>query len=197
MRHFDGQRLVIATHNRGKLGEFTEMLSPYVKDIIAAGDVGLPEPEETGTTFAENALLKAHAAAQASGTPALADDSGLCVAGLGNKPGIYSARWGGPHKDFSIAMARIHHELGASSDRSAHFVCVLALAWPGGHIETVEGRVDGYITWPPRGDKGHGYDPFFVPVGHTHTFAEMASEEKHAVSHRGIALRKIIPLFGA
>jgi XTP/dITP diphosphohydrolase len=184
-------RLVIATHNQGKLGEFADMLSLYVREIISAGSLGLPEPTETGTTFAENALLKANAAAKASGIVALADDSGLCVNALGGQPGIYSARWAGPGKDFNFAMKKIHEELGDKTDRSAYFTCVLALAWPNGHHELIEGRIDGHLVWPPRGDHGHGYDPVFVPNGHSRTFAEMAPEEKHAISHRGIAVHKL------
>jgi XTP/dITP diphosphohydrolase len=192
--HFS--RLVIATHNPGKLREFAEMLAAHVKNVASAGDLGLPEPEETGTTFAENAILKAQAAAKASGSIALADDSGLCVNALGGAPGIYSARWGGPNKDFVAAMKRVHDELGDSTDRSAHFICVLALAGPDGELELFEGRLDGHIIWPPRGDRGHGYDPFFVPTGHDRTCAEMEGVEKHAISHRGIAVRKLLTRLG-
>ncbi len=192
MRQFDGHRLVLATHNNGKLREFAALLALYVKDMVSAGDLRLPEPEETGNTFADNAILKARAAAKLSGSPALADDSGLCVTALNNQPGIYSARWGGPAKDFQMAMKRVHDELDGALDRSAHFICVLALAWPNGDAETFEGRVDGHIVWPPRGDKGHGYDPVFVPLGHDRTFGEMEPGEKHAISHRGIAVRRLI-----
>lgn len=192
MRRFEGDRLIIATHNKGKLREFGALLGFYVKDIVSAGDLGLPEPDETGATFLDNAILKARAAAKASGSPALADDSGLCVTALNGAPGIYSARWGGPDKDFSIAMQRVHQDLGENPDHSAYFICVLALAWPDGHAETAEGRVDGTIIWPPRGDGGHGYDPVFVPVNHHHTFAEMPAEEKDALSHRGKAVRELI-----
>src|SRR4029077_2213956 len=156
------------------------------------GDLNLPEPEETGTSFHENAVLKARTAALASGIPALADDSGLCVTALKGMPGIYSARWAGPGKDFKPAMQRVHDEIGNNKDRSAHFLCVLALAWPDGHIETIEGRVDGAINWPPRGDQGHGYDPFFVPIGESRSFAEMADREKDAISHRGKATRELV-----
>jgi XTP/dITP diphosphohydrolase len=192
MRRFEGDRLVIATHNKGKLREFGSLLGFYTKDIVSAGGLGLPEPEETGATFAENAILKARAAAKASGSFALADDSGLCVTALGGAPGIYSARWGGPARDFDIAMKRVNDELGDAKDRSAYFICMLALAWPDQHVETVEGRVDGEIVWPPRGDGGMGYDPIFKPAGHHHTFAEMPAEEKDALSHRGKAARELI-----
>jgi len=192
MRHVVGDRLVIATHNKGKLREFATLLEFHVKNIISSGDLGLPEPEETGTTFAENAILKARAAAKAADNVALADDSGLCVTALGGAPGIFSARWAGPAKDFEMAMRRVNEELASAQDRSAAFVCVLALAWPDQHAETVEGRVDGSIIWPPRGEQGHGYDPVFVPAGHHHTFAEMPPEEKDALSHRGKAARELI-----
>ncbi len=192
LRQFDGQRLVIATHNVGKLREFRELLAPYVRSIVSSGELHLPEPEETGTTFAENAILKAMQAAKLADDVALADDSGLCVTALNNQPGIYSARWGGPTKDFAAAMKRVHVEMGDTADRSAHFICVLALAWPDGHHEILEGRIDGHIIWPPRGDKGHGYDPFFVPQGHDRTFGEMDGDEKNAISHRGVAVHKLI-----
>ena len=192
MRAFTGHRLVIATHNPGKLKEFGSLLSPYIENIISAGDLGLPEPEETGTTFIANAILKATAAAKATESLALADDSGLCVTALHDEPGIYSARWAGPSKDFHPVMERIHKDLGSNPDRSAHFISVLALAWPDGHKEIFEGRVDGHIIWPPRGNEGHGYDPFFVPAGHKATFGEMNPEEKNALSHRAMAVRKLV-----
>lgn len=199
MRRFTGQRLVIATHNPGKLKEFAALLAPYVAQIVSAGDLGLPEPEETGTSFTENAVLKARTAAQAAQAPALADDSGLCVAALGGRPGIHSARYAeGPQgKDFPRAMEKLHNELGSTTDRSAYFACVLALAWPDGHMETIEGRVDGQIIWPPRGTGGHGYDPAFVPNGHQQTFAEMDEAQKNAISHRGVAVQKLIRTFFA
>lgn len=193
MRKFDGHRLVVATHNPGKLREFAELLALYVKDMVSAGDLHLPEPEEIGATFADNAILKARAAAKLAGSPALADDSGLCVTALNNQPGIFSARWAGPTKDFPAAMKRVHDELDGALDRAAHFICILALAWPNGDMETFEGRVDGYIVWPPRGDNGHGYDPIFAPRGHDRTFGEMEAAEKHAISHRSIAVHKLIP----
>ncbi len=184
-------RLVIATHNKGKLREFQALLSPFVGEMVSAGELGLPEPEETGTTFQENALIKARAAAKASRLPALADDSGLCVKALSGEPGIYSARWAGPGKDFMKAMRRIHEELAENEDRSAFFIAALALVWPDGREELFEGRCEGTIVWPPRGDKGHGYDPCFQPAGETRTFAEMKAAEKDAQSHRGRAVRAL------
>lgn len=190
-RIFDGDTLVIATHNPGKLREIAELLAPYAADFRSAGELGLAEPEETGSTFVANAALKARAAAEASGRAALADDSGLAVVGLDGAPGIYSARWAGPGKDFALAMARVNAELGDNPDRRAYFVCALALAWPDGHVETVEGRVYGTLTREPRGERGFGYDPIFVPDGHAVTFAEMAPAEKHAMSHRADAFRQL------
>jgi XTP/dITP diphosphohydrolase len=186
-------RLVIATHNAGKLREFSELLKPFVPEIVSAGHLGLPSPEETGTTFAENALLKAKAAAIASGIVALADDSGLCVNALGGKPGIYSARWAAD--GISVAMNRIQEELGDTADRSAFFVCVLSLCWPDGHCESFEGHVDGIIARQPRGAHGHGYDPIFIPNGHETTFAEMAEAEKNKISHRGVATKLLVDDF--
>lgn len=188
-------RLVIATHNAGKLREFADLLQPYVTEITSAGELGLPSPVESGTTFAENAILKAKAAAQATGSLALADDSGLCITALGGKPGIYSARWVKP--DIATAMQRIQDELGDAPDRTAYFICVLALYWPDGRFETLEGRVNGTIAPAPRGTNGHGYDPIFVPDGYTVTFAEMHDEEKNAISHRGVAIRALIERMGS
>lgn len=188
-------RLVIASHNAGKVREIAELLGPHGMEPVSAGALGLPEPEETGTTFIANAELKALASATASGLPALADDSGLCVSALGGDPGIYSARWAGETKDFSLAMARIHQALeavGPSAPRDAHFICALSLAWPDGHVESFEGRVDGSLVWPPRGDRGFGYDPIFVPQGHAITFAEMDPAAKHAMSHRADAFRQLV-----
>lgn len=188
-------RLVIASHNAGKVREIAELLGPHGMEPVSAGALGLPEPEETGTTFIANAELKALASATASGLPALADDSGLCVSALGGDPGIYSARWAGETKDFSLAMAKIHQALEASgpdAPRDAHFICALSLAWPDGHVESFEGRVDGSLVWPPRGDKGFGYDPIFVPQGHAITFAEMDPAAKHAMSHRADAFRQLV-----
>lgn len=195
MRHFSGDRLVIATHNAGKLEEVRQALGVRGPSIVAAGELGLQEPEETGSTFEENAALKARAAALASGCVALADDSGLCVAGLEGRPGIYSARWAGPNKDFHAAMERIFRELGQSGAARAAFVCVLALAWPDGQVQTVEGRCEGSLLRQPRGDKGMGYDPWFVPEGYDRTFAEMEAEEKNVLSHRGKALAKFMEVF--
>jgi XTP/dITP diphosphohydrolase len=192
LRRFEGGRLVIASHNPGKVGEIHDLLAPYGAEVVSAGELGLPEPEETGETFEANALLKAHAAAAAAGLPALADDSGLAVAALGGAPGIYSARWAGPGKDFAAAMQRVERELGETPDRRAEFVCALVLAWPDGHAETVRGTVTGTLVRPPRGEHGFGYDPMFVPDGHTRTFGEMAPEEKHAISHRADAFGKLV-----
>lgn len=191
-RKFSGPRLVIASHNAGKVREIGELLAPFGTQVVSAGALGLPEPEETGTTFGANAELKALAAARAANLPALADDSGLAVTALGGDPGIYSARWAGPAKDFATAMALVEQKLGDAADRSAHFVCALALAWPDGHVETVEGRVGGTLVWPPRGAKGFGYDPVFLPKGATLTFAEMAPEAKHAISHRADAFAQLV-----
>jgi XTP/dITP diphosphohydrolase len=179
-------RVVIATHNPGKLTEMRELLEPFGIEAVSAGDLGLPEPDETGTMFAENAAIKARAAVAASGLPAFADDSGLCVEALDGAPGLFSARWAGPTKDFAAAMARIDAELGrrgASSPerRRAHFVSALILAWPDGHEELFEGRVHGDLVWPPRGTRGFGYDPMFRPDGHQRTFGEMSSDEKHGI----------------
>ncbi|MBC7906210.1 MAG: non-canonical purine NTP pyrophosphatase, partial [Rhodospirillaceae bacterium] len=169
-----------------------ELPAPYGVDVVSAGDLGLAEPEETGTTFVANAELKAHAAAQASGLPALADDSGLAVDGLGGDPGIYSARWAGPSKDFQAAMALVNEKLGNNPDRSGCFICALALAWPDGHCETFEGVVGGELVWPPRGLAGFGYDPMFQPAGHAVTFGEMDPHAKHAISHRADAFHKLV-----
>lgn len=191
-RKFAGGTLVIASHNAGKVREIGELLAPFGADVISAGTLGLAEPEETGTTFAANAQLKALAAAKAANLPALADDSGLAVDGLGGDPGIYSARWAGPSKDFNAAMAQVVDKLGANPDRNARFVCALTLAWPDGHCETFEGVVEGDLVWPPRGSHGFGYDPIFQPKGHAVTFGEMDPESKHAISHRADAFRKLV-----
>ncbi len=185
-------RIVIATHNAGKLREFKELLQPFAVDIVSSGELGLASPEETGTTFAENALLKAKAAALASGSLALADDSGLCINALGGKPGLYSARWAGPAHDFSIAMQRVQDELGGAANRSACFICALVLCWPDGSSKLIEGRVDGMIAREPKGIFGHGYDPIFIPEGHDRTFAEIPDEEKNAISHRGKAIKALV-----
>jgi XTP/dITP diphosphohydrolase len=186
-------RLLIATHNPGKLAEMRELLAPFKIEAISAGEMGLPEPDETGTSFRANARIKAEAAAMASGLPAFADDSGLAVDALDGAPGIYSARWAGPDKNFRGAMATIEQKLqeaGASeaAQRQAHFVSALCVAWPDGHVEEFEARVDGTIVWPPRGDKGFGYDPIFLPDGQRRTFGEMPSDEKHGLPPRGKGL---------
>lgn len=192
MRIFEGDELLIATHNSGKAKEISELLSDYVPNFCTAGDLGLPEPEETGVTFVENAILKAQAAAQRSGKVSLADDSGLAVNALNGDPGVYSARWGGVDKDFDLAMCKVHDMLGDTDDRSAYFVCVLALGWPDGHSEVFEGRVHGDIIWPMRGDKGFGYDPIFQANGYDITFAEMEPTDKHAISHRAHAFDLLV-----
>lgn len=187
-----GETLVIASHNKGKLKEIGELLAPYDIKCISAGDLNLDEPEETGTTFVANAELKAVAAAKASGHKALADDSGFAVKALGGDPGIYSARWAGPEKDFNLAMQKVHDKLEAHDDKAAAFICVLSLCDPLGNVVSFEGRVDGHMVWPPRGDKGFGYDPVFVAEGHTETFAEIEPQDKHAISHRADAFAKFI-----
>jgi XTP/dITP diphosphohydrolase len=186
-------RLVIATHNPGKLAEMRHLLAPYGIDAISAGELGLQEPDETGMTFRDNARIKARAAAAATGLPAFADDSGLAVDALDGAPGIHSARWAGPDKNFNLAMETIEEKLrerGASAPdrRKAHFVSALAVAWPDGHVEDFEAQVDGVLVWPPRGDKGFGYDPMFLPDGHERTFGEMGSAEKHGLPPRGSGL---------
>lgn len=201
-RRLEGQ-ILIATHNAGKLREMRELLAPYGITAVSAGELGLPEPEETGTTFRDNAEIKARVGAQASGLPSFADDSGLCVEGLGGQPGVYSARWANG-KDFMGAMTRIDAELRdrgllAPDERKAWFVSALCIAWPDGHVEHFEGRIDGVLVWPPRGTAGFGYDPMFLPEGHERTFGEMSSEEKHglpkdgsrALSHRARAFQDL------
>ena len=189
-----GTRIVVATHNTGKLVEIRDLLAPLGLDAVAAGDLGLPEPEETGTSFAANAILKAEAAANAAGLPALSDDSGLCVDALGGDPGIYSARWAGPEKDFARAMRLVAEKLEekkavTDAARGAHFVCALALARPGLPTEVFEGRVSGHLVWPPRGARGFGYDPMFLAEGQSLTFGEMEPAAKHAMSHRARAFK--------
>jgi XTP/dITP diphosphohydrolase len=186
-------RLVIATHNPGKLAEMRQLLAPYSIDATSAGELGLKEPDETGMTFRDNARIKAAAAAQATGQPAFADDSGLAVEALDGAPGIYSARWAGPDRNFHRAMVTVEqqlHERGATTPerRRAHFVSALCVAWPDGHAEEFEARVAGKLVWPPRGDKGFGYDPMFLPDGHARTFGEMSSDEKHGLPPRGKGL---------
>jgi XTP/dITP diphosphohydrolase len=183
VRRLEGGRIVVATHNKGKLAEIRDLLAPHGIETVSAAELALPEPEETGETFEANAALKALAAATASGLPALADDSGLCVAALGGQPGVFSARWAGEDKDFARAMRNIEELLaqGGTGDRRAHFVAALCLAWPDGHTETVRGEVHGHLVWPPRGDAGFGYDPMFLPEGESRTFGEMSAEEKHGL----------------
>jgi XTP/dITP diphosphohydrolase len=191
-RRIEG-KLVIATHNPGKLAEMRELLAPHGIEAVSAGELGLDEPEETGKTFMANARIKAIAAAKAANLPAFADDSGIVVDALDGAPGIYSARWAGPNKDFNDAMARIERllqERGAITPekRSAHFVSALCVAWPDDHLEEVEARVDGTLVWPPRGTAGFGYDPMFQPEGHLRTFGEMTSIEKHGLPPHGLGL---------
>ena len=193
-----GDKLVIATHNSGKFKEISALLVPYGIECVGAADLDLPEPEETGVTFVDNAELKARQASDLTGLPALADDSGLCVDALGGMPGIFSARWADARegsRDFAVAMQRVWEALEACGPRAshdAHFVCALAIAWPtDGQAEAFEGRVEGSLVWPPRGDRGFGYDPMFVPAGRDVTFGEMDPDEKHAISHRAKAFRKL------
>ncbi len=195
-------KLVIATHNAGKLKEIQALLAPYGIECLSAGALGLPEPAETGTTFVENALIKAQAAAQASQIASLADDSGLCVDALGGAPGVYTADWaeadvfeGGPRRDWYMAMGKVEGklaELGPDTPRGAYFACVLAIAWPDGQTAVYEGRASGTLTWPPRGTLGFGYDPVFVPAGYDRTFAELDPAEKHEISHRADAFAKLV-----
>ena len=188
-------KLVIASHNPGKVREIGELLAPFGIKTVSAAALDLPEPDETGTTFIANAELKAMQAADLSGLPALADDSGLCVEALNGDPGIFSARWAGETKDFGLAMQLVWDAIqakGPDAGHDAHFVCALALAWPDGHVEVFEGRVDGTISWPPRGTKGFGYDAIFQPNGHTVSFGEMEPEKKHAMSHRADAFAQMV-----
>ncbi len=186
-------KVVIATHNHGKLVEMRDLLAPFGLEAVSAAELSLPEPEETGVTFAENAAIKALAATKATGLPAFADDSGICIEALGGEPGIYSARWAGPEKDFDRAMRHIEELLQAKGamlpeQRKAWFVSALTVAWPDGHLAEVEGRVDGTLVWPPRGPAGFGYDPMFLPEGDTRTFGEMSREEKHGLPPLGRGL---------
>jgi len=201
-RRLGSGKLVIATHNAGKLKEISALLQPYGMNCISAGALGLPEPQETGTTFVANALIKAHAASQASGLPALADDSGLSVAALDGRPGVYTADWaerqwfeGPPGRDWSMAMGKVEGmlaALGPEATRDAWFTCVLAIVWPDGQEAVYEGRANGTLTWPPRGAMGFGYDPVFVSTGYERTFAELDSQEKHAISHRADAFAGLV-----
>ena len=195
-RHFTESKLVIASHNPGKVKEIAALLEPFGCDVVSAIALGLEEPEETGSTFAANAELKARAAGQASGLVTLADDSGLAVTALGGAPGVFSARWAGPDKNFSLAMQTVEDRLSGKDDRSASFVCALALFWPEcgneGHLEVFEGQVNGALVWPARGTQGFGYDPMFVANSFNITFAEMKPEDKHLISHRANAFRKLV-----
>lgn len=197
-RRFTGGGILVASHNPGKLVEIRDLLRPYANDIRSAGELDLPEPEETGSTFVANAELKARAGAlNRLGLVSLADDSGLAVDALDGAPGIYSARWAGRSKDFGAAMQEVERQMrakGAVSDaaRTARFIAVLSLCWPDGHCESFEGVVEGHLVWPPRGDRGFGYDPMFVPRGHDITFGEMEPDAKHAISHRARAFRRMI-----
>lgn len=202
MRKLGSERLVIATHNAGKLREISALLAPFGLECVSAGELGLPEPAETGTTFVENALIKANAAAQAAGLPALADDSGLSVTALGGRPGVYTADWaerqwfeGEPGRDWYMAMGKLEgmvQALGPDADRSCWFTCVLAIAWPDGETAVYEGRVDGSLVWPPCGGRGFGYDPVFLPQDGSETFGEMDPNAKHAISHRADAFAKLV-----
>lgn len=191
-RTFESPELVIASHNPGKVREIGALLAPFGVIVKSASELNLPEPIEDGGTFIDNAVLKAQSATKHSGLPALADDSGLAVEALGGAPGIYSARWAGEDKDFDIAMARVNAELGDSRNDAAAFICVLALSWPDRHVEVFEGRVEGNITWPPRGDNGFGYDPIFTANGYDLTFGELDPNEKHRISHRADAFEKLV-----
>lgn len=187
-----GETLLIASHNPGKIREIAELLERFSLETKSAADLGLEEPEETGATFDDNARLKAVLAAEASGLPALADDSGFCVSALDGAPGHLSARWAGPEKDFDKAMEEVNRQIGDAEDRTAWFVCVLALAWPNGRVRTFRGEVWGESVWPPRGNMGFGYDPMFQPAGHSLTFGEMSPAAKHAMSHRAHAFRLFV-----
>ena len=195
-RKLPAGRLLAATHNPGKVKEFNELLAPLGFQTVSAAELGLAEPEETAQTFQGNAELKALTAARTAGEPALADDSGLAADGLAGAPGIYSARWAGPGKDFAAAIQKVEDGLAAETtadgevDRRASFISVLSLAWPDGHVESFEGVVRGPLVWPPRGDRGFGYDPIFVPEGETETFGEMDPARKHTMSHRAVAFAK-------
>lgn len=201
MRRFTGDRLLVATHNKGKLEEIAALLEPFGITCVGAAELGLPEPEETESTFVGNARIKAHAAAQATGLPALADDSGIEMDGLGGAPGVYTADWAATPRgrDFVQAMTRTWEELekaGAPYPRTARFRATMVLAWPDGHDEVFEGKVEGQVVWPMRGRQGHGYDPMFQPEGHAITFAEMDAAEKNRISHRADAFGKLVACFG-
>ena len=195
-RKLEPGRVVVASHNEGKVRELRALLEPYGLELVSAKELDLPEPEETGTTFFFNAELKSRSAADLSGLPAIADDSGICVEALGGEPGVYTANWAetGQGRDWMLAMGRVQERLEAlapDASRAAYFACVLSVAWPNGHIENFEGRADGTLVWPPRGDRGFGYDPMFVPLGYDQTFGEMDPEAKHRISHRAAAFEKL------
>lgn len=192
-RKFTGDKLLVASGNSGKIREITELLSPFHIEVLSAKDFNLTEPEETGDSFFENAEIKSRYYGHETGLPALADDSGLCIQALGGRPGIYSARWAEGGKDFTLASKKIESELEGNPDRRAYFACALSLYWPeDSHFETVEGIVNGTLTFPPRGNKGFGYDPIFIADGYSETFAEISPEEKHKISHRADAFRKLL-----
>lgn len=197
MRKFDGDRLLVATHNAGKLAEFRRLLEPFGVTVVGAAEMDLPEPVEDGTTFVENARIKAHAAAQATGLPALSDDSGIEIDALNGAPGVYTADWAetGSGRDFKMAMTNTHAkilETGVAEPWTARFCCTLVLAWPDGLDAVFPGVLDGRVTWPMRGTEGHGYDPIFIPEGHDVTLGEMTADEKNAISHRADALKKFV-----
>ena len=191
-RRFDSPKLVIASHNAGKIREIADLLRDVPVEVVSVAALGLPVPDETGDSFAANATLKALAAARATRLPALADDSGICAAAIGGRPGIHTADWAGPERDFTKAMRRLETALAGKTDRRAHFVSALALAWPDDHVEVFEGEVHGGLVWPPRGQKGFGYDPMFVPEGESRTYGEVDQDWKHRTSHRGRAFAKLV-----
>ena len=190
VRRLTGPKLVVASHNKGKLVEMADLLRPFGLECVSAGSLGVIEPEETGLTFEANAALKARHTADATKLPALADDSGMCVDALDGDPGVFTANWAGPKRDWARAMRMVEAALNGNPDRRAQFVSVLSIAWPDGHVETFRGEVAGTLVWPPRGTKGFGYDPVFVPQGHSQTFAEMEPALKHTISHRAVAFTK-------
>lgn len=190
-RKFDGNTLLVASHNEGKVKEITDLLKNLRIQVVSARNLDLAEPEETGATFRENAELKAGLASQAANLPAIADDSGLAIEALGGEPGIFSARWGGESRDFNLAMEKVEKRLAGNKNRRAAFICALSLSWPDGHFETFEGRVNGSVCWPPRGERGFGYDPIFIASGMDLTFGEINPALKHSISHRADAFRQL------
>lgn len=194
-KKFTGKKLLVASGNSGKVLEITKLLEPFAIEVLSAKDFNLTEPEETGNSFIENAEIKARYYGTATNLPALADDSGLCISALNGKPGIHSARWAGGEKNFDLAMKRIESEIGNNQDKNAYFACALSLYWPDDkHIESVEGTISGTLTFPPRGNLGFGYDPIFIADGYNQTFAEIAPEEKHKISHRANAFEKLLKI---